>query len=201
MSARRPVRWLRQRCREVSSTELIALARLLSTRSTTPIFSAPASRALRADFLHDAGALVPADHRQRDADHVTGPDVVVRVTQPGGLEGDQNLALARWVEVDLLDTPVFVDCPTAPPCLSSWPEVRETRSPAERNRPLQPSPMANSAAMAGESGGGAATGRDVRIPVTQQDRRIVCRDPVRAGDQRWGAESSLVVHRSLTDRS
>ena len=58
------------------------------------------------DFLHDACALVPADHRQRHAGQVAGPDMVVGMAQAGGLERHQDLALFRSVEVDLLDTPI-----------------------------------------------------------------------------------------------
>ena len=37
---------------------------------------------------------------------VAGADVMIGVTQPGGLEGHQDLAILRPVEFDLLDIPI-----------------------------------------------------------------------------------------------
>ncbi len=64
-----------------------------------------------ADLLHDTGALMPADRRKRHAGQIAGLDMVVGVAQPGGLECDEDLALFRSVEVDLLDTPRLVELP------------------------------------------------------------------------------------------
>ena len=63
-----------------------------------------------ADLLHDAGALVAADHRERDGD-VAGDEVGVGVAQPRGRQADEDLLLPGRVEVDLLDAPLLAETP------------------------------------------------------------------------------------------
>src|SRR6185437_13960089 len=63
-----------------------------------------------ADLLDHPRALVPADDRVPHRD-VTGAQVVVRVTQPGGGEPDQHLALLGRIEVHLDDLPVLAHVP------------------------------------------------------------------------------------------
>jgi hypothetical protein len=62
------------------------------------------------DLLHYAGTLVATDDRQRHG-KVAGADVMIRVAEPGGLEGHQDLTVLRAVEVYFLDTPFLIDCP------------------------------------------------------------------------------------------
>ena len=57
-----------------------------------------------ADLDHDTGAFVTADDGNRGG-KISGPDVVVGMAQAGGLEGHQDLAVARRIEVDFLDVP------------------------------------------------------------------------------------------------
>lgn len=64
----------------------------------------------RADLLNDPCALVPTDDGQHRG-RVTGSRMVVRVAQARRLPGDQDLAIARSVQVDLFDTPVLMGTP------------------------------------------------------------------------------------------
>ena len=52
----------------------------------------------------DTGALVAAD-RGVIKRHVAGAVVLLGVTQPGGMNPNEHLGLARWIELDLLDRP------------------------------------------------------------------------------------------------
>ena len=52
-----------------------------------------------SDRLDDPGALVTADQRKADVTAALAADVLVGVTQPGGLVADQDLELLRRVEV------------------------------------------------------------------------------------------------------
>jgi hypothetical protein len=63
-----------------------------------------------SDLLDDARALVPPYERQSKG-KVTLADVVIGVTQPGGLEGDEHLAFFGAVELNLFDAPLLVDVP------------------------------------------------------------------------------------------
>ena len=55
-----------------------------------------------ANVLDHAGALMPQGHRQWPWAH-TFQHRKIRMTYPGGVHPDQNLALLRRVEVELLD--------------------------------------------------------------------------------------------------
>jgi hypothetical protein len=63
---------------------------------------------LGPDLDHDAGAFVARDDRSGEGD-VAGDEVVVGVAEPGRGELDQDLALLRGVELDLLDLVRLVD--------------------------------------------------------------------------------------------
>ncbi|MEZ5297493.1 MAG: hypothetical protein R2697_14825 [Ilumatobacteraceae bacterium] len=65
----------------------------------------------RTDLLHDAGALVAADHRRAGSGtgEVAGHDVLVGVAHAGGDQLDQHFVLLRGIELDLLDAPRRVD--------------------------------------------------------------------------------------------
>ena len=58
-----------------------------------------------SDFLHDARALVSADDGHRHPCQIAGKDMVIGMAKAGSLEGHQDLAVLRTVEVNLLDTP------------------------------------------------------------------------------------------------
>ena len=57
-------------------------------------------------LLNHPGALVSADHGQRDR-HVAGKQMLVRVAHARGRQLDEDLALLGWVELDGLDAPGF----------------------------------------------------------------------------------------------
>ena len=63
-----------------------------------------------ADFLHDASPFVATDDGQRHG-KVAGADMMIRVAEPGGLEGHQDLAVLRPIEVYLLDAPFPIEFP------------------------------------------------------------------------------------------
>ena len=63
-----------------------------------------------SNFLDDAGTLMPTYQRQCER-KVTLADVVIGVTQPGRLEGNEHFAFFWTVELDLFDTPLLVDVP------------------------------------------------------------------------------------------
>ena len=68
-------------------------------------------RHARADLFDHTGAFVAADDGQRKPRRVAGANVVIGMAKAAGGKGDQHLALAGRVEVDLLDTPVLADLP------------------------------------------------------------------------------------------
>ena len=57
---------------------------------------------IRPQLNHDAGRLVAYDHWRRTGPF-PGDRVEVGVTEPGRLDLNQNLALFRWVEFDILN--------------------------------------------------------------------------------------------------
>jgi hypothetical protein len=63
-----------------------------------------------ADLDHDTGAFVTADDGNRGG-KIPGSDVVVGMAQAGGLEGHQDFAVARRIEVDFLDVPLLFVVP------------------------------------------------------------------------------------------
>src|SRR5262249_27996314 len=86
------------------------------------------------DLLYDSRALMSADDRQRNTGEIAGDDMVVRVAQAGRLERDEDLALLRPVEVDLLDAPPLVESPEHGGVRFHAAECRETAARIRGNR-------------------------------------------------------------------
>ena len=64
-----------------------------------------------ADLGDDAGALMPAQHREAAHRDAAGDQVVVGVTHPRRLHADLDLVLDRVTDLDLLDRPRLVELP------------------------------------------------------------------------------------------
>ena len=90
----------------------------------------------RADLLDDAGALVPADDRQRGG-QVTGDDVLVGVAQPAAAELDEDLPLPSAGRARSPRPTSPCSCPTAPQRESSR-DLLRTRGRAHGRRIPKP---------------------------------------------------------------
>jgi hypothetical protein len=63
-----------------------------------------------AHLAHDARSLVATDQRERRR-KIAGADVLVGMAEAGRLPRHQDLAVARRIEIDLLDRPVAAVLP------------------------------------------------------------------------------------------
>ena len=61
-----------------------------------------------ADLLDDAGPLVPS-HDGEPGNEISVPEVLVGVTESSRNVSDQDLALLRWVEIEIDDLPVLAN--------------------------------------------------------------------------------------------
>ena len=77
----------------------------------------------RADFPERSRTLVAADDRQR-CGQVADADVLVGMTQAGGLPRHQHFAVLRRIEIDLLDGPVASEFQRMAAFVLSCPQVR-----------------------------------------------------------------------------
>ena len=92
------------------------------------------------DLLHDAGALVAADHRAEEG-HVAGQEVLVGMAQPGSHQPDEDLVVLGRVELDVFDLPLAARLPQhGRLCPHGTPRLVVTYTPKRRQRTVgQPS--------------------------------------------------------------
>src|SRR5438874_3832899 len=102
-------------------------------------------RDARSELLDHAGTLVSADEREharqthRDADlvrqdHVAGDEMLVRVTQAGGEPADEDLAVLRLVDLDVLDLPLLMGAPKHR-CARLHRGIKEAPAPDGKRQP------------------------------------------------------------------
>ena len=89
-----------------------------------------------ADLLHDAGALVAADDRQRER-QVAGDEVLVGVAHARRRQLDQHLTGPGRVELDLLDAPRRIRLPTGQQPWSSSMNPPNEHEPMDGAAPYQ----------------------------------------------------------------
>ena len=88
------------------------------------------------DLFDDAGPLVPS-YAGKPGNEISVPEVLVRVAEPGRHVSDQDLALLRWVEVEIGDFPVLPNtvehrCLRLHPVHPSSPPARSVTALARR---------------------------------------------------------------------